>query len=480
MTSLSLAFVPDRAHFQNMLLNFIDGEFVASQSAKTFQKMNPFSGELLSEVTASDAMDVIKAIQAARRAQSDFAKYTLAQRAELLIKLADALESKAEDYAYREALHQGLPQKFVLEKSLNPAIHAFRVAAELVTQKTQDTSTKTQHRPTGLISIILSWNLSVRILAERVSVAIAAGNICLIKVSEHSPITAQIFGEALEAAGAPKGLVQMIQGSGPEVGALMSAHPSIRAVNFVGKLTTAENLAKGALPQFKKVQIHAGVKNSCCVLFDADFKTLMPKILESFLIGQGQMGWNTSRLFVTEQMQKEFFEELQKFMATQRPATSPKDETLWYPVISSEALATVKAKSDQLKVEGGKIISGGQTTAEKGYFFQPTISLDLSNCSELQQEEMNGPILIVTVVKNQAEMAKWSNTGYYGHSAVIWGSSENGLRLANMLDVGTVSLNEWLPQQMEIGHRQSAYGNLDTHPWGNFYSDVKVLTGFET
>ena len=463
-----------------VFLNFIDGEFAVSQSKKTFSKMNPFSGEILGEVAASEAMDVIRAIQSARKAQSEYAKFSMDQRSELLRKIADGLESRAEEFAYAEALHQGLPYGLSLSKNLQVAITAFRNAAQLVTERARNQKELNLVRPTGLMSFILSWNLSLRLLSERISSALAAGNVCLIKVSEHSPITAKIFGEVLMVANAPRGLVQLIQGQGPEVGALLSGHPSVRGVSFVGKLANAECVAKGALAQFKKVQVHAGAKNSNCVLFDADFKTLMPKILESFMLGQGQLGWNTSRLFVTEQMQNGFLEELKNFMATQKPAKSPKDETLWFPVISAETLKLAQAKVDQLKLEGGKIIFGGVATTEKGFFFQPTLSLDLSNCSELQQEDLNGPILILTVVKNQAEMAKWSNTGYYGHSAVIWGSAENGLRLANMLDVGTVSLNDWLPAKMEVGHRQSAYGNLETEPFGKFYSDVKILTGFET
>jgi aminomuconate-semialdehyde/2-hydroxymuconate-6-semialdehyde dehydrogenase len=455
----------------NEFLNYIDGEFSSSQSHETFEKLNPFTGESLGKVTASNAMDVVRAIQAAKRAQAEIEKWTLEQRSQLLSSIAKNLAEKADAYAYAEALHQGLPKSFVREKSVDFAIHAFANPVVPSTEHVQ---------PSGIVSIILSWNLSLRILSERIAAAVAAGNVCLVKVSEYSPITAHIMGEVLSKSKAPQGLVQLIQGKGPEVGAVLAAHPSVRAVNFVGKLANAEKIVQAATPNFKKIQIHAGTKNSCFVLADSEFATRMPKILESFLIGQGQLGWNTTRLFILESTQAEFFEKIKLVLSAQRPATSPDSESLWFPMISAEAVDEMEKKTQQLKIEGGKFVCGGERARGAGFFFQPTFSLDLSNCSELQQDEVHGPLLIVTAVKYSHEMVKWSNTGYYGHSAVIWGSPEKALKVAEKLDVGTVSCNQWLPAKMQAGHRQSAFGNLETDPWGRFYSDVKVLTGFET
>lgn len=459
-------------------LNYIDGEFSQAQSKTSFAKLSPFTGEVLGNVAASDAMDVIRAIQAAKRAQVEMEKWALAQRAELLTNIATKLEEKIEEYAYDEALHQGLPLVFVREKSLQYSIQQFRTAAESIAQFEQTKTPAMQVQPTGIISIILSWNLSLRLLSERLAPALAAGNVCLVKISELSPVTAKIMGEVLTAANAPKGLVQLIQGRGPEVGALLAAHPSIRGVNFVGKLANAEKVTQGALPQFKKVQIHSGAKNNIFVLNEVDFAAKMPQILESFLIGQGQLCWNTTRIFVLESFQKEFTEKLKEYFAGLRPATSPKDSSPWMPVINEETLQQLETKSQQIKMEEGKLITGGKKADHAGFFFEPTVSLDLPNCSEMQQEELRGPILILTAVKYQHEMVKWANTGYYGHSAVIWApNTEKALKVAEKIDVGTVSVNSWFPADFEPGHRQTTFGLVDMGPWERFYSDVKVLAG---
>lgn len=458
-------------------LNYIDGEFSPAQSKASFAKMNPFTGELLGNVAASDAMDVIRAIQAAKRAQVEMEKWTFIQRAELLYAIATKLEEKSEEYALAEALHQGLPLAFTKEKSLQYAVQKFRAIAKDVESFEKNKTLDVQVQPAGILSIILSWNLSLRLLAERLAPALAAGNICLVKVSEFSPVTAKIMGEVLTEVNAPKGLVQFIQGRGSEVGALLAAHPSVRGVNFVGKLSNAEKIAQGALPQFKKVQIHAGVKNNIFVLNEVDFQQKMPQILESFLIGQGQLCWNTTRIFVLEAFQKEFTEKLKEYLASLKPATSPEDTSPWTPVISEEVLQQLEAKSQQIKIEEGKLICGGTKATHAGYFFQPTVSLDLPNCSEMQQEEIRGPLLILTAVKYQHEMVKWANTGYYGHSAVIWApNAEKALKVADKVDVGTVSVNSWFPFEYSPGHRQTSFGMLEMGPWERFYSDVKVLT----
>ncbi|HEY8269747.1 MAG TPA: aldehyde dehydrogenase family protein, partial [Pseudobdellovibrionaceae bacterium] len=404
-------------------LNYIDGEFSPAQSKSHFNKLNPYTGETLGNVAASDAMDVIRAIQAAKKAQGEFEKWTLEQRAELLTAIALKLEEKLDTFALQEALHQGLSFQFVKEKSLQYSIHQFRAAAEKVQEFRHKKDSAFYAQPTGVVSLILSWNLSLRLLAERLAPGLAAGNVCLVKVSEFSPVTAMIMGEVLTAVQAPKGLVQFIQGRGAEVGALLAAHPSIRGVSFIGKLAHAEKVSQGALPQFKKIQIHSGVKNNIFVLNEVDFQNKMPEIVQSFLRGQGQLCWNTTRLFVLESFQKEFIEKLTEYLSSLKPAASPEDSSPWTPLICEALLNEMEKKSQQVKLEEGKLLCGGIRHSGPGFFFPPTVSLDLPNCSELQQEDVCGPLLILTAVKYQHEMLKWANIGPYGHSAVVWAPS---------------------------------------------------------
>ncbi|MBO9666087.1 MAG: aldehyde dehydrogenase family protein, partial [Bdellovibrio sp.] len=187
------------------LFNFIGGEFVASVSGKTFSKYSPFDNSELAQVADSDAMDVITSLQVSKKAFAAFEPVTLEQRAGYLNALADHFEKKASEIAYQEALHQGLPKSFVLKNSVEVAIQILRDNAKSVIQPLPE-GVLTQ--AAGIVGIITSWSLSLRLVTERLAPALAAGNAVIVKVSEHSPITAKVLGEACKAAQIPMGMVQ--------------------------------------------------------------------------------------------------------------------------------------------------------------------------------------------------------------------------------------------------------------------------------
>nr|BFD61819.1 5-carboxymethyl-2-hydroxymuconate semialdehyde dehydrogenase [Bdellovibrio sp. HM001] len=457
------------------LQNFIGGAFVPSDSQKKIAKYSPFDGQLLADITASDAMDVIKAIQSAKKALPGFKDLSFEERALLLKKVAQALEDKASHYAYQEALHQGLPQSFVLENSIRVAIKLLRQNAESLQQPL---SSQIQVQPVGLVGIISSWSLSLRLVTERMAPALAAGNVCVIKISEKSPITAQILGEVLQAAGVPAGVVNVLQGD-EDVGRVIAGHPSIHAVTAAGKTSTMESIAKAGLSQFKKMQLSGSVKNAAIVLAGTDFASHMDEILRSFLIGQGQMCWNTSRLFLLESFQKEFMESLKTRLDQLEPLRDPSGSSPWTPLISAEAVEEVLKKTQGGVSEHGKVAWGAEKVIGSGFFVKPAMMVDLPNCSVLQQDELQGPLFLITSVKYQHEIAKWVNTSYLAHSAVIWGPAEKLDKVITQLECAQVWMNEWMKGEGPtiFGHKQSSFGNPDMSWSGTFYSDVKILTG---
>ncbi len=453
-------------------LNYINGKWVSTENR--FAKLNPYTGESLGEVAASEAMDVIPALAFAKKAQQAFEKTSLPQRAQLLRDLAQALEVNADDYALREAWHQGLSVTFVKEKSIQASIEALRRAAEDCVRQESGAAFV---QAVGVVSLITSWCLSLRLICERLAPALAAGNAVLIKVSELSPVTGVILAEVLEKANCPTGLVQIFQGRGPQVGALLAAHPAIRAVSFVGKTTQSESLIKSAVSQNKKIQLSLGAKNSALVLSDVPVETLVPQIAKSFLMGQGQMCWNTHRLFVTEQNSKNLLEALKNELETLQPATSPVSSSAWTPLIDARACELNLEKTQAARNEHAKIIFGGKSISAPGFFVQPTFTQDLTNCSVLQQDELSTSLFITTTVKYAHEMVKWSNTGYFGHSAVVWGVQEKAEKIALGLQVAQVWINGWMLENSPVlGQKQSAFGNLDLRAFGNFFSDVKKMT----
>ena len=458
-----------------VIKNFINNEFVESEGNKTFSKFSPFDGAELAQVSEASAFDLIKSIQAAKKAVVTFETVTREQRATLLKSVAAYFESHKNEISFQEALYQGLSQEFVLINSVQVAIRTLNETAEsLLHSKTLES----QVRATGLIGIITPWALSLRMVVDRLAPALAAGNSVVIKVSEQSPITTQILGEALLAANCPAGLVNILN-AGAEVGQMLAGHPGVRAISFAGSNATMESVATAGLKQFKKLQLSGAAKNSGLVLGDVDFKTLMPEILRPFLMGQAQTCWNVSRLFVLESVHLEFYEAVKEYLAKLEPSRGPKDASPWTPLIAAQASTVLDEKIQLAKSEHGKILSGAEAYSGNGFFHKPAVMIDLTNCSVFQQDEVQGPLLLITPVKYQHEMLKWTNTSYLGQGAVVWGSAEKANKVIPKLECSQVWLNDWMngSEKSLFGHKQSSFGNPDMNWDGTFYSDVKSLTG---
>lgn len=457
------------------LLNFVGGEFVPADAKKSYVKLSPFDGSKLADVTLSEAMDVIKALQIAKKAMPLFSALSVAERAQLLKKIADYLEQNAPSIAYSEALYQGLPQAFVLKNSVLVSIQILRMCAQ---ELLQELPARVFVKPSGIVGIITPWGCSLRLVIERLAPALAAGNVAVVKVSEKSPITVKIVGDALLAANAPAGIVSLLQGFA-EVAAVIAGHPSIHAVTAAGSTETMEALLKASAGQFKKLQFSGGAKNPLIILGDTDYKSLLPEILSSFLVGQGQLCWNTSRIFVLESFAKDFLKEMENFISSLCPLQNPRGSELWTPLISEAATSSLETKIQVGVHEHGKVIIGGQRAELGGFFYKPTVMVDLANCSVLQQDELHGPLLLVTPVKYQHEALKWANTSYLAHSGVIWGPIEKTAKVATQLECAHIWINSWLNGEVTtiFGQKQSSFGNLDISWSGSFYSDVKKLAG---
>lgn len=458
-----------------LIKNFINNEFVESEGNKTFSKFSPFDGSEIAQVSEASAFDLIKSIQAAKKAVVAFETATREQRATLLKAIASYFESHKNDISFQEALYQGLSQEFVLLNSVEISIRILNETAEaLLHSKTSDS----QVRAVGLIGIITPWALSLRMVVDRMAPALAAGNSVVIKVSEQSPITSQILGEALLAAHCPAGLVNILN-AGAEVGQMLAGHPGVRAISFAGSNSTMESVATAGLKQFKKLQLSGAAKNSGLVLGDVDFKTLMPEILRPFLMGQAQTCWNVSRLFVLESVHLEFYEAVKEYLAKLEPSRSPKDVSPWTPLIAAQTSTVLDEKIQLAKSEHGKILSGAEAYSGNGFFHKPAVMVDLTNCSVFQQDEVQGPLLLITPVKYQHEMLKWTNTSYLGQGAVVWGSAEKANKIIPKLECSQVWLNDWMngSEKSLFGHKQASFGNPDMNWDGTFYSDVKSLTG---
>lgn len=450
-------------------------------SNSKFFKKNPFTSETLHEVKSCDMMQAVQAIQGAQKAFAVWKKTNLRQRILLLSKLKLCLQQNSEIYARHEATDQGLPFSFVLDHSINASIASLDQAlSQLENQIDQN---ETEFSPTGVISLITSWNLSLRIIFERLAPALAAGNAVIIKVSSSSPVTAHILSEIVLKNDVPIGLIQVLVTESTDVQDLLVTHPGIKAVSFVGHLKNAANVLKKvssvSFNQFKKIQIATGSKNTAIALTEPNNQNFQD-IMNSFLIGQGQLAWNSNRFFILEKSEKQWLEKIESYLTELKPAQSILDSSIWGPCIREESFTHFSEIENTARADQARLI---QTThslneIEKKCYLRPTFTKDMSNCSTLQQDQVMAPLFILSVVKYPFDIAKYSNVSYYGQSAHIWADDSKIVKIAEELEVAQICKNSWsvMRHQPTKGVKQSAFGLQDYRVFGEFFSNVKSMT----
>lgn len=459
--------------------SFINSSFCAS--AKSFEKKNPFSLEPLHRVDSCDALQVVQAIGGAQKAFIDWKESSLVDRIALLNKIASIIEDRKSEFSKLESTDQGLNFRFTANENIDAAKDCFIQSVQQLKNYIQQR--EFSYSATGVITIIASWNLSLRVISERLAPALAAGNAVLVKVSSQSPVTAYILAEVLRLSDAPKGLVQVLVSDDLDVKNLLVCHPGIKAVSFVGQLKNAsevlKKLANQSLNQFKKIQIATGSKNTAVALTDPDTTDFL-NVIESFMIGQGQLSWNSNRLFILEKFEKQWQQKIESYFSEIKPAESNQSDSMWGPCIRAESFSQFAEIEKMALTDQAKLIQPAftLTSDQKKSFLKPTFTKDMSNCSTLQQDQVMAPLFILSVVKYPFDIAKYSNVSYYGQSAHIWAEEEKIGKIAEQLEVAQVFKNSWSVKhhQPNKGVKQSGFGIQDYQVFGDFFSNVKKMT----
>ena len=275
----------------------------------------------------------------------------------------------------------------------------------------------------------------------------------------------------------PKGLVQVVSGTEIKFKNFFVTHPGIKALTVVGSSETLQavhqQVATTFGQQFKKVKFLGGSKNLSIVLSDLN-ENIADQVFESFLRGQGQLHWNAARLFVLEKNVKTWLDFIQTKLNSLKPAKSIEDSSLWTPIFKNAP--KYQEINQQAKADQAKLLSV-QTEAPIG-FLKPIFTQDMSNCSELQQDQVHAPLFILSTAKYPFDIPKYANVSYYGDTANIWCEPDKGQKLIADLDVANISMNKWsvYSKNQRPGVKHSSFGMTDHRIFGAFNSNAKNLT----
>lgn len=471
--------------------NYVNGQRVAPVSGKYIDNINPATGKKYSEVPDSEAIDVVTAIQAANKAFPDWAAKTFKERAVILNKIADIIERRSDELARAESRDMGKPLWLAKEADLPRTIMNFRYfAAKILTEGDMSTVTDKKYinyvlkQPIGVAGLIVPWNMPLYTLTWKLAPCLAMGNTAVCKPAELSPMTAFLLTEILDEAGVPPGVVNIIFGKGEAVGSTLVQHPGVRLISFTGGTETGGKLQKMTAGHFKKMSLELGGKNANIIFKDADIKAAVEGTIKASFVNSGQVCLSGSRLFVQDDIYKEFVPEFIKATQALKVGDPLAADTYMGPLVSKGQLDKTMNAVKQGREERGKISAGGERVNvggefAEGYFFAPTVIEDLTMCSEIWQEEIFGPVVTISPFKYPHEAVKWANTSSYGLSSSIWTKDlSRAHKVAEQIQAGTVWVNTWSMRDPRVpfgGTKASGVGREGGDYSMQFYSDIKTV-----
>jgi len=468
----------------------INNRWVPSESGKTFATINPSTGEEICQVSEADAVDVEKAVKAARAAfeRGAWRKLPASERGRLLHRLADLIEANADELAALESLDNGKPVSIAKAVDVAATVGCFRYFAgwsDKVHGKTIPVDGNffcyTRHEPVGVVGQIIPWNFPMLMLAWKLAPALATGNTVVMKPAEQTPLSALRIGELIVEAGFPEGVVNLLPGFGPTAGAAIARHMDVDKVAFTGSTEVGQLIMEAAAKSnLKRITLELGGKSPNIVFADTDLDEAVEGAHFGLFFNNGQCCCAGSRVFVEEKIYDQFVEK-SGARARRRTVGDPFDpKTEQGPQVDQIQFDKVMGYIESGRHEGAKLVCGGDRVGDRGYFIEPTVFSDVQDDMKIAREEIFGPVMSIIPFKSADEVVERANRTNYGLAAAVWTRDiKKAHAIANSVRAGTVWVNCYNVLDTRApfgGFKQSGIGRELGEYGLQQYTEIKTVT----
>lgn len=453
---------------------YINGEWIESASRKTREIINPATNEVIATVTEGTKEEAGKAVKAAKEAfYTNGWKQTYARtRADYLFKISNKLKERKEEIAMLETLNNGKIYEDALG-DVDDAINQFEYYAGLATKPHGQTfevpdeiQSMVVREPIGVVAIIVPWNYPLVMAAQKMSAALAAGCTVVVNPASQTPLTLIRLFEIIDEVGLPKGVANLVLGSGAVVGNELVKHPDVEKISFTGGTATGKQIMKNAADDIKKVSLELGGKSPNIIFADADFETAVDYALLGIFAQQGQVCSAGSRLLVEKSIYDKLVPELVKRAKKIKVGPGWDETTEMGPLISKSHLENVLNYVQIGIDEGAELLCGGKQLTEgefaKGNYMEPTIFTNTTPDMRIVREEIFGPVLVIQVFETEEEALELANDTVYGLAAAVFtNDSAKAQRVIRELRAGITWVNTYHPTFNEApwsGYKQSGIG----------------------
>lgn len=469
--------------------NYIGGSLQDPIGDKWLPNFEPATGQVYCMLPDSDDRDVAAAYEAAKAAFPVWSTTSLEHRFQILNDIAERINRQLDELAEAESRDNGKPVWLAKKVDIPRAASNFRFFATALMHFASESHEMpgeainyTMRQPIGVVGCISPWNLPLYLFTWKIAPALATGNTVVAKPSEITPFTAWMLSKICMEAGLPAGVLNIVHGTGPGVGASIVSHPDIKAISFTGGTTTGARIAATAAPMFKKLSLELGGKNPTLIFADANIDEAISTIVQSGFANQGEICLCGSRILV-ERGIYETFKEMYVSRVRALNAGDPMDSATKVGAIVSEAhFNKILSYIELARSEGGRILCGGHAVIPEGrcaggWFIQPTVIEGLDQQCRTNQEEIFGPVVTIQPFDTEEEALAMANGVRYGLATSVWTNDLNKAhRTAAKLESGIVWINCWLLRDLRTpfgGMKDSGVGREGGWEAMRFFTEPK-------